>query len=87
MWYEIVFSFSLFCRFSSILQICANHAITPEMTLRPMVGSEKAFVWFTPGIQLDLKANESAIITPLNRTNLIGEMLIVSPEVPIARFC
>jgi len=29
------------------LKTCANHAITADMNLIPMTGSEKAFVWFT----------------------------------------
>jgi len=40
-------SYRIVMRREQTLKICANHAITHEMTLRPMVGSEKAFVWFT----------------------------------------
>lgn len=40
-------SYRIVMRREQTLKICANHKITAEMTLRPMVGSEKAFVWFT----------------------------------------
>lgn len=30
-----------------VLNICANHYITEDMTLTPAMGSDKAWVWFT----------------------------------------
>ena len=35
------------------LKICAHHVIIPEMELRPMTGSDKAFVWSTPADYAD----------------------------------
>merc|ERR1712112_47974 len=46
-------SYRVVMRREQTLKICANHAITRDMTLRPMVGSEKAFVWFTPADAAD----------------------------------
>lgn len=46
-------SYRIVMRREQTFKICANHAITPEMTLRAMIGSEKAFVWFTPADAAD----------------------------------
>lgn len=35
-------------RRDQILKVCANHFITPEIKLTPMLSSDKAWIWAAP---------------------------------------
>ena len=43
------------------LKICANHFITKDMLLKPVVGNDRAWVWYTPGDCSDGEANPETL--------------------------
>ena len=43
------------------LKICANHFISKDMMLKPAMGSDRAWVWYTPGDFSDGAANPETL--------------------------
>ena len=43
------------------LKICSNHFLTKYMILKPAVGTDKAWVWYTPGDFSDGEANPETL--------------------------
>lgn len=46
-------TFRIIMRRDKTLKLCANHAITGGMEIKPHMGSEKAFIWSTPSDYAD----------------------------------
>lgn len=61
------------------LKICANHFITKEMELKPIIGNDRALIWKTPGDYSDGSPNPETLcmrFESVDHTNFFKEKFL-----------